>query len=175
MIRQLILPTLAATIATPAIAESPHFYLTGGYAFEGVEGWEVELGAQFDFDDRFYFRASPANVVFFDGDPPEGFYIDSFSNGQSRCRNEFNGQFADDANCVTEIDSEWRASADGYVRINRNFLIGGGGLYTFQSDSDEREGQWVGFGALMFEANERLGFEVRGGGDYAAVRARLAF
>ena len=175
MITRTVLPGIIATIAAPAVAESPHFYLTGGYAFQGVEGWEVELGGQFDFDDRIYFRASPANVVFFDGDPPVGFYSDTFSNGQTRCRNQSNGQFANDANCVTETDSEWRGSLDGYIRINPNVLIGGGGLYTFQSDDDEREGAWTGFGALMFEANERLGFELRGSGDYAAVRARVAF
>lgn len=157
------------------MADGPHAYLSGGYAFEGRNGWEVEVGAQADWKDRIYVRASPASVVIFDGDPAVGFYRDTFSNGQSRCRNSSNGQFAADEKCEGEIDSEWRGLVEGQVRLSRSVLIGGGGLYTFQSDDPAREKKWAGYASLTWEANQHLGLQLRAGGDYASVQARVTF
>jgi hypothetical protein len=175
MLRQLIAPLTVAALAPVAAAESPHWYASGGYAFEGTRGWELEFGGQVDWNDRVYLFASPADFVFFDGDPPEGFYRDTFSNGQSRCRNASNGQFAPDENCVGEGDMEWRATVGGQLRLTDNILIGGGALYTFESDIEERAETWDGFGSFTWEFSRTFGVQLRGGAEYASLQARIAF
>lgn len=128
------------------------------------------MGVQADWGDRVYLRASPLNVAFTEVD---GFYRDAFSNGQSRCRNESNGQFATDESC-TGLD--YRIDADIYLRLSNQLLIGGGAMHTVSSDyTPEREGQTDAFFALVYEPSRNIGIELRGGSDNAAVRLRAAF
>jgi hypothetical protein len=55
------------------------------------------------------------------------YYRDEFSNGQSRCRNGENGQFAEDSKCIA-IDANYAASADlNLVIPSTPVFLGGGG------------------------------------------------
>lgn len=178
--RLLALAAASTTISATAIAQtevqpapprsSPHFYGTLGYSFDGAEGFELALGVQADWGNFLYVRASPLNLVLTDA---KGFYRDTFSNGQSRCRDESNGQFATDGSC-TGLD--YRVDADLYVRLAPQLLLGGGVIHTVSSEyTPEREGQTDSFAAVMFEFNGNFGIEVRGGKDNGAVRLRAAF
>lgn len=169
MYRLLAVAAVAAS-ATPALAQQPHFYGSLGYSFEGAEGFELALGLQANLGDLIVVRASPLNVVLTDAD---GFYRDTFSNGQSRCRNESNGQFATDESC-TGLD--YRVDADAYIRLPGSILIGGGVVHTLSSDyTPEREGVTEEFLAIMFEFNRNFGLELRGEEGNAALRVRAAF
>jgi hypothetical protein len=74
--------------------------VTGGVGYEKVDnadgvGFNAELQARSNG-----FTASIEIVdVFITGKKNSGFYRDQFSNGQSRCRNASNGQFANDSQC----------------------------------------------------------------------------
>lgn len=160
---------IVAMIAAPAHAQSPHVYGSFGLTWNGVEGPELALGLQTEIADFLLVRASPLNVVLTEN---PGFYRDQFSNGQSRCRDESNGQFATDGSC-TGID--YRVDADAYIRLSPQFLIGGGVVHTVSSDVDPtREGVTDSFGAIMYEWNKNLGLELRAGADAGALRIRLA-
>ena len=177
-------PVITRTPVRPTVEEaplptpdqpSPFWYLSGGYAFNGTEGWELELGGRVDWNDFIYFSASPANVVIFEGDAPEGFHNETFSNGNTICRDESNGQFADDELCNSEIDTEWRAAAEFQLRVADNVLIGAGGIYVIQGDIDPDEERLSAYGSMTLELTPRFAINFKGGSDYASVQARVSF
>lgn len=177
MYRTLAAVAAATALTAPAFAQAGqpqstprNFYGSLGYSFSGAEGFELALGVQASWNDFIYVRASPLNFVLTDVD---GFYRDSFSNGQSRCRDESNGQFATDESCS---GLDYRVDADLYVRLAPQVLIGGGAMYTVSSEyTPDREGVTDTFVAVMFEFNPGVGVELRGGSDNAAIRLRAAF
>jgi hypothetical protein len=69
-------------------------------------------------------RAIAAGDLIFSADEDSPYYRDSFDNGQSRCRDSRNGQFASDAYCGPEIDGAIRAEL--LIMPHPRFGIGGG-------------------------------------------------
>lgn len=152
------------------VSSPPHWlYGSLGYSIQGAKGFEFALGFQADWNRLIYVRASPLNLVLTQAD---GFYRDQFSNGQSRCRDESNGQFASDGACN---GLDYRVDADAYIRFG-SVSIGGGVIHTISSDyTPEREGSTDPFIAMMFEGGEHWGAELRAGKDNAALRLRGSF
>mgnify|MGYP003409418649 CR=1 FL=1 len=98
-----------------------------------------------------------------------------FSNGNTICRDESNGQFADDELCNSEIDTEWRATAELQLRVADNVLIGAGGIYVIQGDLDSDEERLSAYGSMTLELTPRFAINFKGGSDYASVQARVSF
>jgi hypothetical protein len=94
----------------------------------------------------------------------EGFSRDSFGNGQSRCRNESNGQFATDESC-TEVD--WYAKAEAAVVTRSGFEVGGGARF-----SDEKVRP---YGLVAFQVARNVKLHAAGGDHYFAGGVRLGF
>lgn len=59
-----------------------------------------------------------------DEDSP--YYRDQLDNGDSRCRDSRNGQFADDANCGPAVTFAVRGEATAFVPRKSPFFLGGG-------------------------------------------------
>ena len=151
----------------------PNFYVSSGYSFVGTKGFEFAVGVQAKVGDLIVVRASP-NVILTYGET-EGYYVDTFSNGQSRCRNESNGQFATDESC-NGSGLDYRVDADAYIHLHENFLVGGGFIHTLHSDfTPERDGVTDSFLAIMFKFDNKQTLELRGGADYTALRLRGDF
>ena len=151
----------------------PNFYVSSGYSFVGTKGFEFAVGVQAKVGDLIVVRASP-NVILTYGET-EGYYVDTFSNGQSRCRNESNGQFATDESC-NGSGLDYRVDADAYIHLHENFLVGGGFIHTLHSDfTPERNGVTDSFLAIMFKFDNKQTLELRGGADYTALRLRGDF
>lgn len=98
--KALIQAAIAASVAlisTPALAE-------GGFAFEANaaranERWGGELGVGYGLGSA-GFKLRPMVGVFVIRGDNDRYYEDTFSNGQTRCRDSQTGQFADDSECV---------------------------------------------------------------------------
>jgi len=65
-----------------------------------------------------------AGVFIHQGDN-DRYYEDTFSNGQSRCRDSLNGQFASDSKCVN-VGVDWYAKAEVAYVAPTGFELGGG-------------------------------------------------
>lgn len=90
---------------------------------------------------------SPLDLTLYpDGSSP--YYRDYFDNGQSRCRDSRNGQFASDASCET-VDASYAYSADAVVLVpsgSKRFplLVGAGRRF------DDEEDPWFGSVSVAF-------------------------
>ena len=97
----------------------------GGTQAGSVEGFALTAGLGFRFGPLLV-TANAADVTLSSGDSGP-YYRDEFSNGQSRCRNGDNGQFAEDSKCIA-IDADYAASADlNIILPGTPLFIGGGG------------------------------------------------
>ena len=139
-----------------------------GYAFlggalDGRTGVELEFRAKFKPASWVEFGISPANFVFYE-DETDQYETDSFSNGQTRCRNTDNGQFADDSHCAPAID--WRGTVTGEFNLGDNFSVGGGYLI---GDGGSP------FGSLRYNFNSSFALQGRAGDDYGSIAFVLMF
>jgi hypothetical protein len=166
---------LAAALATPAaFAQQPAaeprlqpLYVSGGLAWSGELGLEVEAGAQWQLADALRLRVSPANVSLIDGDIPDGFYLDG-----NTCRFSDSDLEAIRDECSPETDAEWRAVAEMQWRAAPGFYIGGGATYIIEGDFDRELGRTTPFASLAWDLQDQAGVEVRAGDDYFALRLR---
>lgn len=138
-------------------------HMSGGYAFEGVEGAEFEIAGALKYKDWLRVNLIPLNIVLSE-DEDSPFFNDTFSNGQSRCRDSRNGQFVDDAECGPDID--YRGAAEAQFLLADRFWFGGGAV--------------IGEGASPFATagvtlTKNFGLYARIGDEYAAAQLRLVF
>lgn len=74
---------------------------------------------------RAFIQVTPAEIMLTKGDSYP-YYRDYFDNGESRCRNSLNGQFADDSDCLA-VDGYYAFTLDGAVLIPRSPVLVGAG------------------------------------------------
>ena len=132
---------------------------SGGAVFAGIT---VGVGPVF-------VSFNPADLILSEGDTYP-YYRDEFSNGQSRCRNSLNGQFAEDSNCIA-IESEHTFSFDAVAVLPKAHILLGGGR-RFETDRD----LWFGsVGASWLKNDGRVMFTLRGnfGDSYASGLATI--
>ena len=161
-----IMPLAVLTIAfvlgaTSAHAENWQANLNLAKVGE-VTGSEVELG--YDFGNE-RFRLTPIVGAFIYKNDDDRYYNDSFSNGQSRCRDSSNGQFADSSYCAPDVQAF--AKFEGAVHIGKSWEVGAGVRVAEQDTTP-----YVLVGA-QFSNNGR--FKLFGGKDYAGVGIGLRF
>lgn len=151
----------------------PLFYVSGGLAWSGEAGLEVEAGLQFEISDTLRLRFSPANVSFIDGDIPEGFYLDDgFLGFGDVCRERGTDDVTFDEYCVAEVDTEWRSVLEAQLRLAPGFHVGAGVSYLLQGDFRQEDGRVAPFASFSWDLDEEMGFELRAGAEYMAVQLR---
>lgn len=149
----------------------PPFYISGGLAWSGEAGLELEAGLQTEIGDALVLRFSPANIAFIDGDIPAGFFWDGEGFGRN-CREIDSGSIAFEEDCVAEIDTEWRSVVEAQLRLAPGFHMGGGVAYILQGDFTAENGRVAPFASFSWDMGEGAGFELRAGGEYLAVQLR---
>lgn len=108
---------LAAALATAPAAASAQLVLeANGARASGVWGGELGLGYRIGAGG---FALTPAIGAFLYKGDNDRYYVDEFSNGQSRCRDRTNGQFADDYLCNN-------IAAKAYGRVEATYTIPAG-------------------------------------------------
>ena len=164
-----------ANLQTPATSveqpDPPLFYLSGGFAWSGEFGIELEAGVQLDLGEALRLRFSPANVSLFDGDIPDGFYWDGTGIGRD-CRDADTGALAIEDECQLETDSEWRSVVEAQFRLAPEFYIGAGAAYLLQGDFKPEDGRVSEFLSFAWEDESGTSLELRGGREYVALQVR---
>jgi len=159
----------------PAISmeqpDPPLFYLSGGLAWSGEFGIELEAGLQFDLGEALRLRFSPANVSLFDGDLPDGFFWDGTGFGRD-CRYADTGALAIDDECQPETDSEWRSVIEAQLKLAPDFYVGAGATYLLQGDFKPEDGRVAEFLSFAWEDDSGTSLELRGGREYVALQVR---
>lgn len=153
----------AETTAPSAPVDRWDIYGSLGGAFEGRTGFELEVGVKFRPAPWIEFGASPANLVFYNNEDSQ-YQRQTFSNGQSRCRDLSNGQFARDELCGPDV--AWRGTATAELNLGERFSVGGGYLFTDEGSA---------FGSLRYNLNTNFALQGRAGTDYGAIAVVLSF
>lgn len=109
---------VALTAGSAGAAQAQVVVEANGARAEERWGGELGLGYRIRIGD---FSITPAVGALLLRSNDDRFERDTFSNGQSRCRDTTNGQFAEDANCVG-ID------ARAYGRVEATYRVGGNGV-----------------------------------------------
>ena len=158
---------LAQHEQTSQTADTPRDYWdvygSLGGSLEGRTGVEVELGVIYQPASWIEFGFSPANLVFFENED-DNFENQNLGNGQTRCRNLSNGQFADDYNCAPDVS--WRGTATAALNLGDNVSVGGGYLFGEQE---------AAFGSLSYNFNDNFSLLGRAGDEYASLAVVLRF
>jgi|JI9StandDraft_2_1071091.scaffolds.fasta_scaffold118825_1 hypothetical protein len=152
---------LADEIANPAPEDQSSdywdLYASLGGSLEGRTGVEVELGVKFQPVRWIEFGFSPANLVLFENEDDQ-YESQSFSNGNTVCRDLSNGQFADESHCAPDVS--WRGTATGEFNLGDHLSLGGGYLFGEQD---------AAFGSLRYNFNDTFSLLGRAGDEYASV------
>jgi hypothetical protein len=130
------------------------------------ERWGGELGLGYRIQIG-QFSITPAVGALISGSDEDRFYTDTFSNGQSRCRERSTGQFADDSDCV-ELD------ARPYGRLEATYRVGGKGVELGGGVRISKE--FVPYGTLAIPLGGGSA-QIKGnaGPDYFAAGLRFSF
>jgi hypothetical protein len=93
---------------------------------------------------RVFASFTPADLILYSGDTGP-YYTDTFSNGQSRCRDSRNGQFAADVNCIA-VETSYAFSVDPLVLVPRTPLLlrGGDGVSRMNGVFGSARREWAG-------------------------------
>ena len=156
---------LAAALAagSAGAAQAQVVVEANGARAEDRWGGELGLGYRIRIGD---FSITPAAGALISGSDDDRFYTDTFSNGQSRCRERSTGQFADDSDCV-ELD------ARAYGRVEATYRIGGNGV---ELGGGVRIGEEVlPYGTLAIPLGASSQIKGNAGPDYFAAGLRFSF
>ena len=108
----------------------------------------------------------PIGGVFIHQGDNDRYYEDTFSNGQTRCRDSQNGQFASDSKCVN-VGFDWYAKAEAAYVAPGGFEIGGGARFSSEKVRP--------YGLVAFQVARNVKLHAAGGDHYFAGGVRLGF
>lgn len=146
-----------AVVAPAAAAEGTGF---AGYADGAHKGLELALGYKAEAKTGTAIAVHPLQGVIYSTDPPDGYREETFSNGNTVCRNLSNGRFADKENCEGGAGFEYTPSVELTQRITYPVSIGVG----------YRAGKESGaYGTLKIMTSERVYLAIRGGSEYRGL------
>lgn len=163
---------IACPVRSLATAKKPLFVDIGFSSVDRRPGAGVGMGFGLHFV-RVRFDARLLDVTVVQGEGDDRYYLDQFANGQSRCRDRTNGQFAETSKCNT-TDALFGAAAElAYVFIlktDRLFWVGGGARV------GEGATPYLLLGGVLREAADlRLEFRAAGAVDFLQVGVLFAF
>lgn len=116
---------LAASMTAAPAAAQVQLEANGARA---QQRWGGELGLGYSLR-LGGFRLTPLGGVFIHRGDNDRYYRDTFSNGQSRCRDSTNGQFADDGDCVN-LAAKWYGKLEATYAIPAGPEIGAGARFS---------------------------------------------
>jgi hypothetical protein len=116
---------VALLASSSAAAQAPSrfsFVADGGFAkADTLQGFSLSIGGARTW--KFGFASAALDFVI---GPPvysDRYYTDTFSNGQSRCRDSTNGQFASTSLCSGEPTTDVGALLDAGLRFHESFPL----------------------------------------------------
>jgi hypothetical protein len=157
----LLASAVAAACATTAGADGVMVEATGARA---QQRWGAELGVGYTVNiGRLNLR--PIAGVFIHSGDDDRFERDTFSNGQSRCRDTRTGQFASDSDCV-DIAAKAYGKVEATFSVSPTAEIGGGARLS---------GDWVRpYGTIAFGRGQAR-LKANAGDRYYAIGASFGF
>ena len=151
---------IAAAPAAPAAAQA---VIEGnGARSEGRWGGELGLGYRVRIGS---FSITPAAGGFFMRGDNDRYQRETFSNGQTRCRDTTNGQFADDEKCIN-VDVRAYGRVEAAFSIPGAVEIGGGVRISARARP---------YGTIAVPIGPSISFKGNAGPDYAALGLRAVF
>lgn len=131
-----------------------------GYADGAHNGGEVALGYRYEAASGTAIALHPLQGVIYSTGAPEGYREETFSNGQTVCRDLSNGQFAKKSNCEDGLGFEYTPSAELTQRLGTKISIGAG----------YRGGDKASvYGVLQVYAFKVVHIGIRGGPEYTGA------
>lgn len=108
----------------------------------------------------------PIGGIFVHQGDNDRYYDDTFSNGQSRCRDGQTGQFASDSKC-TNVAVDWYAKAEVAYVASSGFEFGGGARFSSEKVRP--------YGTASFRLNPSLKLKGNGGPHYYSLGVAVGF
>jgi len=154
----------AAAVMLPATAQADGLLIEGNGARAHSE-WGGELGVGYNVGAGGFAVRPIVGAFIYQGDN-DRYYEDTFSNGQSRCRDSTNGQFADDENCNN-------TAVKAYAKVEATYTLLGsaeiGGGARFSSEQARL------YGTVSFPLAPRIRVKANAGDRYYALGLRADF
>jgi hypothetical protein len=161
-IAAMMLAGAVAGLPTSAQAQGIGAELTAGKA-EGV--WGAELGLGYAFELGPIAVRPVAGAFVYKGDDTR-YYMDQMSNGQSRCRDTSNGQFAKRALC-NDAAAMFYGKVEATVTLSGVAEVGAGARYM--------DGEVRPYGLVAIPLGPKLKLIGSGGDRYFSAGLRLGF
>lgn len=137
-----------------------------GYADGAHDGAELAFGYRYETSSGTSISLHALQGVIYSTGAPDGFRKETFSNGQTVCRDLSNGQFSEKENCQSGFGFEYTPSAEVAQRITSSFSIGAG----------YRAGDAVGaYGAIHIQAFKVAHIVARVGPEYVGAAFGIHF
>lgn len=108
----------------------------------------------------------PIGGIFVHQGDNDRYYDDTFSNGQSRCRDSQTGQFASDSKC-TNVAVDWYAKAEIAYITPAGFEVGGGARFSSEKMRP--------YGTASIRLNPSLKLKGSGGPHYYSLGVVAGF
>ena len=134
-----------------------------GTRAQGEWGGELGVGYSAQFGP---IAIRPLGGVFVHKGDNDRYYRDTFSNGQSRCRDGDTGQFASDSECVN-IGVDWYAKAEVAYVAPSGFEFGGGARFSSEKVRP--------YGMVSFRLSPSLKLKGNAGPNYFALGVTAGF
>jgi hypothetical protein len=155
---------MAVALSAAPAAQANGLLLEGNVARAHSE-WGGEVGVGYNLSFGGFTLRPIAGAFIYQGDN-DRYYEDTFSNGQSRCRDSETGQFAKDSKCDD-------AAVKAYGKIEATYTIAGslelGGGARFSSEKVRP------YGTFSFPVSPKLRIKGNAGDRYYAAGLRLDF
>jgi hypothetical protein len=159
-------PAFAQQHARPDEDELPLLYGSGGLAWSGELGLELEFGVQTEIAPWLQFRFSPLNLSLFDGDTRSEYGYDDPAYDDF-CEDDYDEGWPNF--CFTEPDSEWRSVAEFQLKLG-DMRLGAGAAYILQGDFTPADGRVATFLTFGAKVDEESAIELRAGNEYISLR-----
>ena len=159
----------AAAVAALALSSGPMAHANGiaveanGARAQSV--WGAELGIGYNLSVAGFTLRPIGGAFLYKGDN-DRYYNDSFSNGQSRCRDSFTGQFASDGKCDNTAVKAYGKIEATYT-LPASIEFGGGARFSSEKVRP--------YGTASFPLGPKIRVKGNAGDRYYAVGLRADF
>lgn len=116
-----LLGALLFFFSVPACAQVAGFF---GYGAGANEGVEFALGYTHKWDSETAISVYPLQWVAYETPPSDRYREETFSNGQTVCRDRSNGQFADKEKCEPSTGFEYTPSIEVIRKVAPELILG---------------------------------------------------
>lgn len=154
--RRIISALLLVAAPSISLADANIF---AGYASGAHDGLELEIGYVKNFGNASITVNYLAGVIY-SGEAPSGYREETFSNGNTVCRDLSNGQFAKKEKCDPTIEAEYAPSIEASYWLAERVSIGAG-----YRGGDEPEA----IGTLAYKLGPKGYASIRGGSEYFGI------